>query len=48
MAFVLNLSSQDMLPAIAEPLFQTFEANVEVHPAMNLDDLKRAISNMQV
>jgi hypothetical protein len=47
MAFVLDLPSQDMLPAIAEPLFQNFEANVEVHPAMNLDDLKKAISNIQ-
>jgi hypothetical protein len=48
MAFVLDLPSQDMLPAVAEPLFQNFEANVEVHPAMNLDDLKKGISNMQV
>jgi hypothetical protein len=48
MAFVLDLPSQDMLPAVAEPLFQNFEANVEVHPAMNLDDLKKGISNMKV
>jgi hypothetical protein len=48
MAFVLDLPSQDMLPAVAEPLFQNFEANVEIHPAMNLDDLKKGISNMQV
>lgn len=48
MAFVLNLPSQDMLPAIAEPLFQDFEADVEIHPAMNLDELKKAISNIQV
>jgi hypothetical protein len=48
MAFVLDLPSQDMLPAVAEPLFQNFEASVEVHPAMNLDDLKKGISNMQV
>jgi hypothetical protein len=46
MAFVLDLPSQDMLPAVAEPLFQNFEASVEVHPAMNLDDLKKGISNM--
>lgn len=47
MVFVLDLSSPDMLPAIAEPLFQGFDANVEVHPTMNLDDLKKAISRMQ-
>lgn len=47
MVFVLDLPSTDMIPAIAEPLFQGFEANVEVHPAMNLDDLKSAISKVQ-
>jgi len=48
MVFVLDLPSQDMIPAIAEPLFQGFDANVEIHPAMNLDDLKKAISSRQV
>jgi hypothetical protein len=48
MVFVLDLPGPDMIPAIAEPLFQNFEANVQIHPAMNLDDLKKAISNMQV
>jgi hypothetical protein len=47
MVFVLDLPSQDMIPAVAEPLFQNYEAKVEVHPAMNLDDLKKGISNMQ-
>jgi hypothetical protein len=46
MVFVLDLSSPDMIPAIAEPLFQEYDANVEIHPAMNLDDLKTAISKM--
>ena len=36
-----------MIPAVAEPLFQGFDANVEIHPAMNLNDLKKAISSMQ-
>ena len=46
MVLVLDLPSPDMIPAVAEPLFQNFEANVEIHPAMNLDDLKKAISDM--
>ncbi len=46
LVFVLDLPSSDMIPAIAEPLFQGFEANVETHPAMNLDDLKTAISRL--
>ncbi|HET6588559.1 MAG TPA: hypothetical protein VFG45_00175 [Candidatus Nitrosocosmicus sp.] len=37
----------DMIVAVAEPLFQGFEANVEVHPAMNLEDLRSAISKLQ-
>jgi hypothetical protein len=47
MVSVLDLPSPDMIPAIAEPLFQGFDANVEIHPAMNLDDLKKAVSRMQ-
>ncbi len=45
--FVLDLPSTDMIPAIVEPLFQGFEAIVEIHPAMNFDDLKNAISRIQ-
>jgi hypothetical protein len=47
MVLVLDLPSPDMIMAIAEPLFRNFEANVETHPAMNLDYLKKAISQMQ-
>ena len=47
MVLVLDLPSPDMIPAIAEPLFQGFDANVEIHPAMNLEDLKKANSIMQ-
>jgi hypothetical protein len=36
-----------MIPAIAEALFQGLDANVEIHPAMNLDYLKKAISTIQ-
>ena len=36
LVFVLDLPSSDMIPAIAGPLFQGFEANVEIHPTMNL------------
>jgi hypothetical protein len=48
MVLILDLPSAEMIPAIVEPLFQGFDANVEIHPAMNLDDLKKAISNMKV
>ena len=35
--FVLDLPGPDMIPAIVEPLFQGFDANVEIHPTVNLD-----------
>jgi hypothetical protein len=38
------MDSEDMLPSIAEPLFQEFNAKVDIYPAMNLDDLKKAYS----
>ena len=47
MVFVMDLPSPDMIPEIAEPLFQAHDANVEIHPSMNLDDLRKAISRTQ-
>ena len=45
MVFVLDLSSPDIIPAIAEPLFQEYDANVGIHPAMNFDDMKILYDN---
>jgi len=44
MVFVADIPSADMIPAIAEPLFQKYSAKVEFHPVMVLDDLKKAIA----
>jgi hypothetical protein len=44
MFFVVNMDTADMIPRILEPLFQDFNAKVEVHPIMNFDDLKKAFS----
>jgi hypothetical protein len=43
MAFIVNMESADMIPNIAEPLFQDMGAKVEFHPVMLLDDLKKAL-----
>lgn len=43
---VFDLKDTSQIPAIVEPLFQTFNARVELHPAMNLDDLKKALSEL--
>jgi hypothetical protein len=45
MTFIIEIQSADQIPSVAEPLFQDFGANVEFHPVMLLDDLKRAIQN---
>ena len=42
-----NTINADQIPSVAEPLFQDLGAKVEFHPVMVLDDLKKAIQNMQ-
>ena len=44
--FIVNLESSDMIPSVAEPLFQDFGAKVEFHPVMVLEDLKKALEQM--
>ena len=47
MAFIIDLSSADMIPMVAEPMFQEFNAKVEFHPVMILEDLKKGFSKMK-
>lgn len=42
-AFILDISSNDQIPAIAEPFFM-MGAKVEFHPTMVLEDLKKGLS----
>jgi hypothetical protein len=44
MGFIVNIESNDQIPALMEPLFQGMNAKVEVHPVMNFDDLKKGLS----
>jgi hypothetical protein len=37
-----DLKDASHIPAVAEPWFLAFDAHVEFHPAMNLEDLKSA------
>ena len=43
MAFIVDLPSAQIIPSIAEPMFQEFNAKVEFHPVMVLADLKKGI-----
>jgi len=44
--FIMNLESADMIPSVAEPLFQEFGAKVEFHPVMVFEDLKKALEQV--
>jgi hypothetical protein len=44
-AFIVNAESNEQLPAIVEPLFQWWGANVDVIPVMNFDELKRGLQS---
>jgi hypothetical protein len=38
----IDLKDASQIPAVAEPWFLAFNAQVEFHPAMNVEDLKNA------
>ena len=44
---IADLPSADMIPVVAEPFFQQFNAKVKFHPAMVLDDLKKGVDQFQ-
>jgi hypothetical protein len=44
-AFIVNADSNEQIPAMVEPLFQWWGANVDVIPVMNFDELKRGLEN---
>jgi hypothetical protein len=39
---VVNLDDASQIPALGEPLFLTFGANVQIHPTMTPEDLAAA------
>ncbi len=40
--FVVNVPEATKIPALCEPWFLTFEADVQLHPAMTPEDLHHA------
>ncbi len=44
---VCDLKDSSQIPAFAEPWFLAFDAHVEFHPAMSLQDLKNSAPGMQ-
>jgi len=48
MGFIFcNIKEESEIPAIVEPWFLAFNAKVEMHPAMNLADLKKAMPGFE-
>ena len=47
MAFIIDLPSADRMIDVGEPMFQEFNARVEYHPVMTLEDLKKGSSRMK-
>jgi hypothetical protein len=43
---VFDLPDASDIPPFAEPLFQDLEANVQLAPAMNSDDLQKGLSQL--
>jgi uncharacterized protein DUF3303 len=44
---VFDLEDPSQLPSIAEPFFREFEADVEIEPVMNLEDLQKGLSQLK-
>lgn len=42
-----DLKDTSQIPAVAEPWFLAFDAHIELHPAMNVDDLKKATPGIE-
>jgi hypothetical protein len=46
--FVLDIKDSSEMPKIAEPLFQELDARVTFKPCMNLDDLRKGLSSLEL
>jgi hypothetical protein len=44
---VFDMKEPSQIPVIAEPLFMTLHAKVEFHPVMNVEDLRKALSEIE-
>jgi len=42
-AFIVDIQSADQIPVLTEPLLSGTGANVELHPVMSIEDLKKGI-----
>ena len=45
--FFLNLDDASQLPSLSEPFFMGLDAELEITPAMNMDDLKKGLAALE-
>ena len=46
-SIIFDLEDPASMPAIAEPLYQELSANVEFLPVMDMEDMQRALADVQ-
>ncbi len=46
-SIIFDLDSPALMPAIAEPLYQELSATVEFLPVMDMEDMQRALGDVQ-
>ncbi|MFI9309663.1 hypothetical protein [Streptomyces triculaminicus] len=44
---VFDMEDSSQMPAVSEKLFTEMEAEVELHPVMNADDLKKGLAALR-
>jgi hypothetical protein len=44
---VFDLKDTSQIPAVAEPWFMAFDAKLEFHPCMNMEDLRKAAPGIE-
>ena len=45
--FVFDLRDSSLIPQIVEPLFEHFNASVDIKPVMNLEELQKGLSTLK-
>ncbi|MCT2589400.1 hypothetical protein LHJ74_05555 [Streptomyces sp. N2-109] len=45
--FVFDMQDSSQMPSIAEPLFQELGAEIEIHPVMNGEDMRKGLASLK-
>ncbi|MER6117295.1 hypothetical protein [Streptomyces sp. NPDC001743] len=45
--FVFDMQDSSLLPSIAEPLFESLGAKIEIQPVMNTEDMQKGLAALR-